>query len=886
MSKHLYILDASSYVFRAYHAIGLLTNSKGFPTNAIFGFINMFNKFIMETKPEYFVAVFDSGGKSFRNEIYDDYKANRGEAPEDISLQFPKIIEYLKLRGICVMSQENFEADDIIGSLSKKYQAKNKITIISGDKDFTQLINKKTIMLDTMKNRVTDDKEVLSKYGLKPEQMIDYFSLVGDSIDNIPGVRGIGPKTAQSLIDKFKTLDNLYKNIKKIDKERIKNLLEENKELAYISKELVTINTNLEITDDFNQFKISSSNNQELNDFFKELEFDSMIDDDFKKSDLRDTKYSIINNKKDFIRLKKSLSRIKEFSLDLETTSINALDAEIVGIAISYNSDEGFYIPLSHETDIDQLDLNYVLENLKEILESSKIKKIGQNLKYEILVFKNYSINLGGIYFDTMVASHFLDSSLQSYSLDNLSRRFLDHKMLSYKDITKIEKKEISFKQVPVDVAMNYACEDSDITYKLYCIFKDKLLDKDLLVQFHKNEMPFVSVLANLESNGVFIDSKKLNDISAKFEKKINKIEKTIYKSIGYEFNINSTLQLRDILFDKLKLKPFKKTKKGEFSTDSESLQSIEDQHSIVKEILAYRFYSKLKSTYLDSLPELINVNSNRVHTSYNQTGTSTGRLSSSNPNLQNIPIKTDEGKQIRESFSSPKDDSVIISADYSQIELRLLAHFSGDPTMLKSYKNNEDIHLNTASEIFEVPINKITSQQRSLAKTINFGIIYGIGPKRLSLQIDSDIKTAKEYIEKYFSRYSRVKNYFEDTISYTRENGYIETILNRKRYLKDINSKNFILRSANERAAINTPIQGSAADVIKLAMININQDKELKNYAKLVIQVHDELVFECKKDKVDYVSKKVKNYMENSIKIKVPLKVDINKGQSWSDAH
>ena len=886
MSKHLYILDASSYVFRAYHAIGLLTNSKGFPTNAIFGFINMFNKFIMETKPEYFVAVFDSGGKSFRNEIYDDYKANRGEAPEDISLQFPKIIEYLKLRGICVMSQENFEADDIIGSLSKKFQAKNKITIISGDKDFTQLINKKTIMLDTMKNRVTDEKEVLSKYGLKPEQMIDYFSLVGDSIDNIPGVRGIGPKTAQSLIDKFKTLDNLYKNIKKIDKERIKNLLEENKELAYISKELVTINTNLEITDDFNQFKISSSNNQELNDFFKELEFDSMIDDDFKKSDLRDTKYSIINNKKDFIRLKKSLSRIKEFSLDLETTSINALDAEIVGIAISYNSDEGFYIPLSHETDIDQLDLNYVLENLKEILESSKIKKIGQNLKYEILVFKNYSINLGGIYFDTMVASHFLDSSLQSYSLDNLSRRFLDHKMLSYKDITKIEKKEIPFKQVPVDVAMNYACEDSDITYKLYCIFKDKLLDKDLLVQFHKNEMPFVSVLANLESNGVFIDSKKLNDISAKFEKKINKIEKTIYKSIGYEFNINSTLQLRDILFDKLKLKPFKKTKKGEFSTDSESLQSIEDQHSIVKEILAYRFYSKLKSTYLDSLPELINVNSNRVHTSYNQTGTSTGRLSSSNPNLQNIPIKTDEGKQIRESFSSPKDDSVIISADYSQIELRLLAHFSGDPTMLKSYKNNEDIHLNTASEIFEVPINKITSQQRSLAKTINFGIIYGIGPKRLSLQIDSDIKTAKEYIEKYFSRYSRVKNYFEDTISYTRENGYIETILNRKRYLKDINSKNFILRSANERAAINTPIQGSAADVIKLAMININQDKELKNYAKLVIQVHDELVFECKKDKVDYVSKKVKNYMENSIKIKVPLKVDINKGQSWSDAH
>ena len=885
MSKHLFILDASSYVFRAYHAIGLLTNSKGFPTNAIFGFINMFNRFIQDVNPEYFIAVFDSGGKSFRNEIYDDYKANRGEAPEDISLQFPKIIEYLKLRGICVMSRENFEADDIIGSLSKKFQSKNKITIISGDKDFTQLINKKTIMLDTMKNKISDDKEVLSKYGLKPEQMIDYFSLVGDSIDNIPGVRGIGPKTAQSLIHKFKTLDNLYKNIKKVDKERIKNLLEENKELAYISKELVTINTNLEITDDFNQFKISCSNNEELNNFFKHLEFDSMIENDEKQTS-RNTKYSIINNEKDFLKLKKSLSKIKEFSLDLETTSINALDAEIVGIAISYNPDEGFYIPLSHETDIDQLDLNYVLENLKEILESKKIKKIGQNLKYEILVFKNYSIYLGGIYFDTMVASHFLDSSLQSYSLDNLSRRFLDHKMLSYKDITKIEKKEIPFKEVPVEVAMNYACEDSDIAYKLYSIFKDKLLDKDLLEQFQKNEMPFVSVLANLESNGVYIDSKKLNIISAKFEKKISKIEKKIYKAVEYEFNINSTLQLRDILFNKLKLKPFKKTKKGEFSTDSESLQSIEDQHSIIREILAYRFYTKLKSTYLDSLPELINFNSNRVHTSYNQTGTSTGRLSSSNPNLQNIPIKTDEGKQIRESFSSPKNDSVIISADYSQIELRLLAHFSSDPTMLKSYKNNEDIHLNTASEIFEMPINKITSQQRSLAKTINFGIIYGIGPKRLSLQIDSDIKTAREYIEKYFARYSKVKNYFEETINFTRENGYIETILNRKRYLKDINSKNFILRSANERAAINTPIQGSAADVIKLAMIDINRDEELQHYARLVIQVHDELVFECKKDKVEYVSKKVKNYMENSIKIKVPLKVDIKKGQSWSDAH
>ena len=886
MSKNFFILDASSYVFRAYHAIGYLANSKGFPTNAIFGFINMINKFIDEKKPEFFVAVFDSGGKSFRNDIYPEYKANRGEAPEDISLQFPKIIKYLQLRGIKTMSLHNYEADDIIGSLSKKFEDQIKITIISGDKDFTQLINKKTIMLDTMKNKITDQKEVVLKYGLKPDQMIDYFSLVGDSIDNIPGVKGIGPKTAQSLISDFKNLDNLYKNISKVEKERIQNLLTDNKDFAYLSKELITIEKNIKIKEKIDDFLISSSDQEGLNKLFKELEFDSMVNEDSHTTFESISNYKTITEVKSLKKIAKDINKKKLFSIDLETTSINGLEAEIVGIAISLAENEGFYIPVAHLSKNPQLELNEFIDIFKNILENPKIKKIGQNLKYEKLVFSNYSIDLKGIFFDTMIAAHFLDSSLQSYSLDSLARKFLDYKMISYKDVTKVDKKEIRFDEVPINIATTYACEDSDIALRLYKIFNNMLIDAKCLDDFEKNEMTFVSVLADLEHNGAYIDIKKLSEISKKFEKQITEIQKKIYGLVQFEFNINSTLQMRDVLFNKLNLKPFKKTKKGEFSTDSESLQSMEGQHPIILQILSYRFYTKLKSTYLDSLPSLINPKTNRVHTSYNQTGTSTGRLSSSNPNLQNIPIKTKEGKQIRDSFIPQRKNSIILSADYSQIELRLLAHFSNDPTMLKSYINNEDIHLNTASEIFNIPLNEVSQQERSLAKTINFGIIYGIGPKRLSLQINSDIKTAKEYIEKYFNRYLRVKEYFDDTINFTREHGFVETILKRRRYLKDINSKNYLLRSANERAAINTPIQGSASDIIKLAMIDINNDKSLKDHSSLIIQVHDELVFECKKDKVDDVKRKIKKYMENCIKLKVPLEVDIDEGSSWSEAH
>ena len=887
MADNLYILDASSYVFRAYHAIGYLTNSKGFPTNAIFGFINMINKFVSDNNPDYFVAVFDSGGRSFRNDIFPEYKANRGDAPEDISLQFPKIIDYLQARGIKVLSMENYEADDIIGSISEKFKKKFNIKILSGDKDFTQLIGPSVSMIDTMKNKTTGPKEVVSKYGLKPNQMIDYFALVGDAIDNIPGVKGIGPKTALSLMQEFKNLDNLYNSLDSVDKDRIRNLLSDFKEEAFLSKELVTIDTTLEVPPKINDFRIAPPNEERLNLIFTELEFDSFIKDEKKENSLiKDANYHQVLIKQDFVKLLTLIKKSNKVSIDLETTSVNPIDAEIVGISMCFKENEAYYIPLSHSENNPQLQLESVLFSLKGFLENKDIHKIGQNLKYEKLVFNRYGIDFQGLYFDTMIAAHFLDSSLQSYSLDNLSRRFLDYKMISYKDLTLKGKKNIPFSDVSIDDATVYSCEDADITYRLYNLFKKKLVKEKLFDNFLNYEMPFVSVLSLMEQRGVNIDDSALTIISKEFDLLIKDIEQKIFKIIGQEFNINSTIQLREIIFDKLKLKPFKKTKKGEFSTDSESLQTILDQHEVIQHILSYRFYSKLKSTYLDSLPELINKETKMLHTSYNHVGTSTGRLSSSNPNLQNIPIKTYEGKRIRESFVPRDKNYCLISADYSQIELRLLAHFSEDEVMISSYVNGEDIHSNRAAEIFGVSVNDVTEDQRRLAKTINFGIIYGIGPKRLSLQIGQDIKTSKEYIEKYFSRYPKVKFFFDEMIESAVSKGFAETLTKRRRYLKDIKSKNFILRSAGERAAINTPIQGSAADIIKIAMINIHNDSKLNKYCRLIMQVHDELIFEVDKNKVTSAVKKIKEHMETAVELKVPLSVDIGEGGSWSEAH
>ena len=885
-SKKLFLLDASSYVFRAYHAVSFLTNSKNFPTNAIYGFVNMFNKLLKDFDPEYIVAVFDSGSVSFRNEIYDEYKANRGEAPEDISLQFPKIIEYLEARGIKTIKMDNFEADDLIGSIAEKFKDKNKISIISGDKDFVQLIEKNVNMIDTMKGKVTNIKQVEEKYGLKPKSMVDFFALVGDSIDNIPGVPGIGPKTAAPLIKKYGSIENLYENVQQVEKERIKNLLIDYEDEAKLSKLLVTIKRDLDISDEIDDFKINKADNKKLNNLFKELEFDSFIEEDKKDLSSTTAEYNLVLSKTDLNNLLKNLRKQKFLSLDLETDSVFPIKAEIVGISFSFKSGTGFYIPIGHSEDTKQLKINDVLKTIKPILEDSKIKKIGQNLKYEFLIFKKYGINLNGIFFDTMIAAHFIDSSLQSFSLDNLARRFLDYKMISYKDVTKIDKKTIPFKDVSIEKASTYSCEDADITLRLYNFLLDKLTSYNLLDNFFKYEIPFITVLGEIEFAGVSINIKSLQNLSKEFNKIINNIEEKIYNLIGKEFNINSPLQLREILFNELGLKSKKKTKTGEFSTDSQTLQAIAEQHLVINEILSYRFYSKLQTTYIDALPDLIDKDTKKIHTSYNQVGTTTGRLSSSSPNLQNIPIKTSEGKRIRDSFSSASDKKLILSADYSQIELRLLAHFSNDLLMVESFKENKDIHSITAGEIFDVSLSEVDESQRRLAKTINFGILYGIGAKRLSQQINQDIKTSKLFIERYFNKYASVRNYFQKIIDITKNKGYSETILNRRRYLPDINSNNFMLRAAGERAAINSPIQGSAADIIKMAMILINNDKSLVKHCSMIMQVHDELVFEVDEKKVDIVSKKIENHMINCITLNVPLVVDIGFGNTWADSH
>jgi len=885
-SKKIFLLDASSYVFRAYHAITYLTNSKGFPTNAIYGFINMINKLLEEFNPEYFIAVFDPGGDTFRNDIFDQYKANRGEAPEEISLQFPKVIEYLKARGIKIISMDNYEADDVIGSLAKKFKSKFEISILSGDKDFTQLVDEKVNIIDTMKGKTISTKQVIEKYGLKPDQMIDFFSLVGDSVDNIPGVKGIGPKTAQDLLSKYKTLGSIYKNLNKIDKPRIRNLLSTYKDNAELSKELVTIKTDLKISCSTNDLRILEPDLTKLNSLFSELEFDSLISKNENSKIKKNSNYKSILKEDEFEKLLTDLERARFLSVDLETTSPNPIEASIVGISFCYNAGSAFYIPLMHEENTNQLRFDYVLESLKPILENEKIKKIGQNIKYEIIVFSKYGIDLSGIYFDTMIAAHYLDSSLQNYSLDNLSRRLLDYKMISYKEVTTIDKKIIPFSGVKIDIATTYSCEDADVIFRLFKLFRDKLKKYKLLKNFESYEIPFTVVLADMERTGVNINPKKLKILSKQFGKLVKDTEDKVYKLVGKSFNINSPLQLREILFSKLNLKPFKKTKKGEFSTDSESIQNIIDQHEVLVEILSFRFYSKLKSTYLDALPELINPKTNRVHSSYNQVGTATGRLSSNNPNLQNIPIKTIEGKKIREAFAPSDKDCIILSADYSQIELRLLAHFSQDPAMMESFNLDDDIHTKTASEIFNIKEDEVDENQRRIAKTINFGILYGIGPKRLSLQINQDFKTAKSYIEKYFDRYRYVRRFFEEIVDLTRKRGYSETILKRRRYISNINSRNSILRAAGERAAINLPIQGSASDIIKVAMISINNDYSLKDKCKMIIQVHDELIFEVKKQKIRHVSKQITEHMENCIKLKVPLKVELGSGKTWADSH
>ena len=902
----LYLIDGSSYIFRAFYGIRQsLSNSKGLPTNAIYGFATMLLKILREEQPEYIAVIFDPKGKTFRHEMYKEYKANRAETPDDLIPQFPYIINLVEAFNIVSIQQEGFEADDVLGTVSKKAEKEGfEVTIVSGDKDMMQLITSNIKMLDTLKNKTFGVKEVKEKFGVEPGQVTEVMGLMGDSSDNIPGVPGIGPKTAIALIQDYGDIENLLENLKQIKKEALKNKLLEYREQARLSKKLCTINTNMSLTVGIEKMKAKEFNSKRVISLFKELEFASLLSklqaQSFipgtspliplrvrTKGSVRNERYKIVFSEKE---LDKIITQVKNnglLSMDLETTSVFPMEAEIVGISISIVPHNAYYIPVGHHYPgaPAQLNRDKVLEKLKPILEDKNIKKIGQNIKYEIIVFKNFGIKVNNIYFDTMIASYLINPSKHNHNLEDIALEYLDYRVTTYKEVTGTGSKEIGFNKVDIETAASYSGEDADITLQL----SKKLLpvlEKDTLVSLFNNvELPLAEALAEIEINGVKINKNFLKKMSKDLEKDISLSAQKIYDMAGEVFNINSPKQLSELLFEKLKLPPLKKTKTG-YSTDMSVLEQLSTGYPLPAEIILYRQLSKLKSTYVDALPLLINSKTGRIHTSFNQTVTATGRLSSSNPNLQNIPIRTELGRKIRKAFIAEKNHR-LLSADYSQIELRILAHLSEDEVLMGAFKKGEDIHAQTAAKIFNVFPNMIDSNMRRMAKAVNFGIIYGISPFGLSKNIKVSLKEAKEFINHYFALYKGVKSYIERTITDAHKNGYVTTILNRRRYLPELNSKNKQMKEFAERTAVNTPVQGSAADLIKIAMINISRSIKNKNLkSKIILQVHDELVFEIPEAEKKLMVDLVKKEMEGVMELKIPLIVDTCIGKHWGEAH
>jgi len=888
--KTLYLIDGTAYIYRAYHAIRGLTNSKGLPTNAAFGFTRILIKLIEDRSPEHVAMLFDAKGPTFRHKIYKDYKANRPPMPEDLSIQIPHIKEITKGFNIPVMEMQGFEADDLIGALGRMAEeAGFFVVMVTGDKDFVQLVTDKAVIWDPMKEKTIDIKAVRESFGVEPGQMIDVMGLSGDTSDNIPGVPGIGPKTALTLIKTFGSMERLYEQLDKITKKKQHQNLVQYKEQAFLSKELVKINTRVPIEFNPHDFRFKEPDNARLSSLFKTLEFRQLQKDFPKKSDLSKKQYATVLDKDAFSDLVARLKTSDMFAVDTETTSKDPMKAKLVGLSFSVKSDEAFYIPLAHDyPDVpDQLALKTVLNLLKSVLENPDIKKIGQNIKYDWMVLKRHGINLAGVVFDTMLASYLINPSKRAHNLDQIALDFLDHKTITYQDVTGKGKKGVIFARVPLETAGPYSCEDADITLMAYHVLKPMLEDASLVQLLKKVEMPLIPVLMKMEMTGVCVDKKKLRDLSASFENQLKGLESRIYSIAGEEFNIRSSQQLGHILFEKLKLPVQKKTrKKTAYSTDVNVLTALADKHELPELILRHRTLAKLKSTYTDALLDLVHPETEKIHTSYNQTVTATGRLSSSDPNLQNIPIRTDQGMEIRRAFI-PRVGWTLVSADYSQIELRILAHYADDEILIKAFKDDEDIHTRTATEVFQVFPSFITPELRRQAKVINFGIVYGMSPYGLSRELNISRKMAKTYIDNYFARYNGVKRFVDQTISSARDARKTSTLLGRIRHLPDINSTNKTVREFAERTAINTPIQGTAADLIKLAMIKVDaafSERNLK--AAMLLSVHDEIVFEVPPEELETVKKLIKEIMEGVWDLKVPLKVNIASGHNWAEAH
>lgn len=885
--KKLYLIDGTAYIHRAYHAIRGLSNSAGLPTNAVFGFTRILLKLMKEQSPEYAAMFFDAKGPTFRHEIYRDYKANRPPMPGDMAIQIPYIKHVTAGFNLPIFEMPGFEADDLIGTLTRMAQeAGFYVIMVTGDKDFRQLVTDRAIILDPM-NGKTIDADFIRESGIEPHQLIDVMALSGDASDNIPGVPGIGPKNALSLIQSFASLNELYKNIDTITRKKQRENLIKYKDQAFLSKKLVTIKTDVFILLDPEALKVKPADNIRLSRLFKELEFREFQQDFHVFSDSSNKSYKSIQDINSILDLIADLKSAGTFALDTETTSRNPMIANLVGLSFSMKSGEAFYIPCAHEYAgvPEQLELSAVLKLLKPVLESPDIKKIGQNIKYDWIVLARHGINLEGVMFDTMLASYLLNPSKHAHSLDQIALDFLDHKMIKYQDVA--GKNALGFASVPLEKAVPYACEDADITLMAKDVLMPKLEELGLKRLFDEVEMPLVPVLMRMEMTGICVDMEKLRTLSKAFSNQLEALESRIYEIAGEKFNIRSSQQLGNILFEKLNLPLQKKTKKKTgYSTDVDVLRVLAGHHELPALILRHRTLAKLKSTYADALIDLINPETGRIHTSYNQTVTATGRLSSSDPNLQNIPIRTDEGREIRKAFV-PKDGWYLVSADYSQVELRILAHYSDDSILIKAFEGDEDVHTRTATEVFDVIPAFITPELRRQAKTINFGIIYGMSAYGLSKQLEISQDKAKTYIDNYFARYKGVKHFMDQTIEDARITKRTSTLLGRIRLLPDINSPNRNIRQFAERTAINTPIQGTAADLIKMAMIKVDSAfRERGLRSAMLLSVHDELVFEVPPDELDGVKELVKGTMEGIWALRVPLKVNVASGKNWDEAH
>jgi DNA polymerase-1 len=883
----LFLIDGSSYLYRAFFAIRHLSNARGLPTNATYGFTQMLLKVLKDHRPDYLAVIFDSKAPTFRSKMYEEYKANRPAMPDALTPQIPYVKKIIDGYRIALLEMDGYEADDLIGTVAKRLESEVDVVIITGDKDILQLVDDRVQVYDTMKEKRFGVEEVIQRFGVSPEQVVDVMGLAGDPIDNIPGVPGIGEKTAIQLIKAYGSIENLLAHVEEIPQKRLRENLRTHGDLARLSRQLATIHTDVPVGYRLEDFHLSPPDLKRLKEIFRELEFSrllkELLDQKVPPASRRD--YRLVTDRDQLFALLEDLKRNAPFSIDLETTSPYPMWADLVGISLSCAPHQAFYIPLAHQDSglIQQLSLPWTLEQLKPLLENKEVKKVGQNVKYDWIVLKRYGIDLQGIEGDTMIASYLLNPTKHNHNLSEIAQEYLDRSVTNYKEVVGTGMKAVTFDQIGLEKARDYSGEDADVTLQLSHLLFPKLKEEGFKDLFDRVEMPLVIVLAKMEMNGVKIDSDLLQEYSKEIEAQLQQKIDRIYALAGEVFNINSSQQLRKILFDKLKLPVIKKTKTGA-STDVDVLTKLSLHHELPLEILTYRNLSKLKSTYIDALPKLVHPKTGRVHTSYNQTVTATGRLSSSDPNLQNIPIRTEEGNRIRRAFI-PEKGRLLVSADYSQIELRILAHLSKDETLITAFQNNEDIHARTASEIFGVPMEKVTSSMRREAKVINFGIIYGMSAYGLSQQLGIEPKIAQDYIDGYFKKYTGVQAYIEKTLQEVRQKGYVMTLLHRRRYLPDIDSSTVAVRQAAERMAVNTPLQGTAADMIKVAMIHIqNRIEELSLSAKMIMQVHDELVFEVPEEELQKAVPMIRAEMETVMALSVPLKISISSGKNWAE--